>query len=671
MSDRSSSAVRLSLLRGAAIGLACGALLAILGAAGALEVLDLRLHDLRYRLRGQQPASPRVALVEVDDATVAAYRAWPLPRSAYALLIDALESAGARAVGFDLLFLGQNTDDPRSDQLLVAETAGRPNVVHAISCLSGDESLAEGAATTEHGRPELQRQGRPISGQDVAGAHRVSVPFDALLHAADAVGHTAVVVDRDGVMRRVPLFIRYEDWAYPALSVRIVESAARGDSTLPQFELSDDGVRMHWHGRLRHVPTDAEGATPIVFSGDRASFPQDYSMLRVLQMSVKGDTAALARAFRGKLVLVGVTAVAELAADVGPTPFSAATPLVFVHANAISAEMTGRFLHRPGAAWMALALVLIGALMGAALSGMPLGRSAAVTGSVIAGFAAFDMAAFAWFDADIPASALLMLPPLAWIGVQGYLRRASDRREREHERELGVARKIQQHMLPSAPPDVPELDIYGINLPATAVGGDYFDWLPLGDDEVAVVLGDVSGHGVPAAILMSHLRASFHAEARPGRTPSEIVHSIHASLSRAISPDKFATFFLVLVSRSEPRLRFCNAGHNPPLLIHEGVQQQLGATGLPLAMFDFATYTDEERPFGPGDVLVIYSDGIPEAPVRHDFYGDARLSAKVEDLTRVPRPAAETAKGVLDDVRRLSGEGLETDDVTLVVLRRV
>jgi sigma-B regulation protein RsbU (phosphoserine phosphatase) len=218
---------------------------------------------------------------------------------------------------------------------------------------------------------------------------------------------------------------------------------------------------------------------------------------------------------------------------------------------------------------------------------------------------------------------------------------------------------------------VPDLDVYGVNLPATAVGGDYFDWLPIGEDELAVVLGDVSGHGVPAAILMSHLRASFHAEARPGRTPSEIVQSIHNSLLRASSPGKFATFFLALVSLREPRMRFCNAGHNPPLLVRGGEMSPLAATGLPLAMIDFGSYTDESCDFGPGDVLVIYSDGIPEAPVHHDFYGDERLSAKVRELTGSPRSAAETATELLADVRRLAGDRLANDDVTLVVLRRV
>jgi len=663
--------VRLAPWQGAAIGLACGAFLVVLGALGAFHFPDLRLHDWRYRLRGPIAASSRVVLIEVDDATVSAYQAWPLPRSAYALLVDALEQAGASAVGFDLLFIGNNADDPTGDQVLAAETAGKTNIVHAISFQPEDVSLGEGASAGGHDPANLLRHGRPLSRQQIAPARRVSTPYPDLLSAADAVGHTAVVVDPDGVVRRLPLFVRYADWAYPALSIRLVESAARGDSSLPQFELAEDGLRLHWQGRWRSVPTDASGATPIVFAGDRAAFPQDYSMLSVLQQAVKGDTAALARAFRGKLVLVGVTAVGEVAADVGPTPFAEATPLVYIHANAVNAAIAARFLRSPSAGWMAVALLLLGTLIGGTLSRMRLGRSAAVVAGVIAGFAAVDMAVFVRADVDLPSTALLALPLLTWIGVQGYLRRNSDRHEQEYQRELNVARTIQQHMLPEAPPDIPELEVYGVNLPATAVGGDYFDWLPLGDDELVVVLGDVSGHGVPAAILMSHLRASVHAETRPGRSPSEIVQSIHDSLTRASTPGKFATFFLAIISRREPRLRFCNAGHNPPYLMHGGVQDLLGATGLPLAMIDFATYTDEVRDFVPGDVLVIYSDGIPEAPVDHEFYGDERLAAKVAELTGGTRPVAEIATALLDDVRRLAEERLSTDDVTLVVLRRL
>jgi serine phosphatase RsbU (regulator of sigma subunit) len=666
-----SSGTRLPLRRGVLVGLACGAVMALLLVAGAFQTLDLRIHDWRYRLRGDRPASDRIALVEVDDATIRAYHAWPLPRRAFAVLVDALRESGCEACGFDLLFLGENSEDAIGDDMLAAVTAGRENLVHAITFLPEDASLGGGATPGTGPAGVLVHHGRPVARQRLAAARHVSLPYEALLATADALGHTVVAVDRDGVVRRIPLFVRYGEWAYPSLAIRLVESAARGDTTLPQFELAEDGVRLHWHGRQVRVPSDRDGATEIVFAGDRTSFPHTYSMLRVLQMYRDNDSLGLARAFGGKLVLVGVTAVEEVAADMGSTPFAEATPLVYIHANAVNAALTGRFLATLPSGWAALALLVFGAVLGALLSRLPLGRSALAAGGMVAVVAALDLVAFLGLDLDIPPTAGLLLPPLLWIAIQGALRRLSERQARDREKDLMVARSIQRHLLPSGPPRTPELDVFGVNLPAEAVGGDYYDWTPIGDDVLAVVVGDVSGHGVPAALLMSHLRASFHAEARPGRAPSEIVQSIHDSLARAAQPGKFATFFLALLSRSEPRMRYCNAGHNPPILLRPDGPDLLGATGLPLAMLEAARYGDDERPFGPGDTLVLYSDGIPEAPVKDDFYGDERLLEKVQALASRGRPAAEVGADLLADVQAQAGEALATDDVTLVIVRRL
>jgi adenylate cyclase len=665
---------RLSSRQGAVIGLVAGAFLALLGGFGLFELLDLRIHDLRYKLRGPQPGSPRLAVVEVDDATVSQYGAWPLPRSAYALLEDVLETAGARVIGFDMLFLGSNprkSDDPRGDMLLAAVTSRHTNIVHAISFLSEQSSVGEGAGANEYDDPLLERHGRPVARQTLALGRRAATPDAELLRAADALGHTSVVVDRDGVVRRIPLFVRYGDWAYPSLAIRLVECAARGDSSMPQFELAEDGVLLHGPHGPHRVPLDATGATPIVYAGDRASFPQTYSMLDVLNHSVHGDTAWVGQRFRDKIVLVGVTAVGEVVADVGATPFAEATPLVWVHANAINAAIQARFLNRPSALGVAFVLWLLGPLLGAAYARMSLGRSALLAGGLLAGMAAFNMLAFLVFNTDVPMAALFLLPPATWMGVQGFLRRATDRESRMRERELGVARTIQQNLLPKRPPELPDLEMCGTNLPAEAVGGDYFDWRPLGEDQYAVALGDVSGHGVPASILMSHLRASFHSEARPGRSASEIVTSMHESLVDGITSGRFATFFLAVVSRRENRMQYCNAGHNPPYIVRGGKVERLGATGLPLAMLDpCPPFTDVECDFLPGDLLLIYSDGIPEAPIRGGMYGEERLEAKAIELASAPRPLGEIMEKLLVDVRNLSGAKLATDDVTLVLLRR-
>lgn len=662
---------RLPVRLGAAIGLGCAALLGALWLLGAFHQFDLRFHDARYRLRGNQPASDRIALVEIDDATLGAYHGeWPLPRSTYAVLIDALAGAGAEAAGFDLLFLGENAADPESDGLLAAVTAAHGNVVHAISFLREDASLGGQEAGSAAASAALIRHGRPVTRQRLPLARQVSLPYDALLEAAPGLGHTAVAVDGDGVARRVPLFARYGEWAYPSLAIRLVESAARADSTLPQFELAEDGIRLHRGRSQVHVPVDAEGSASIAFAGDRGAFAHRYPMLQVLQWYRDGDTTSLRRAFAGKLVLVGVTAVEQVATDLGATPFSVATPLVYIHANAVNAALQGRFLGRVSGWTLLPPLLLAGLLLGAALAGLPLARSALLAGGAVVAIAALDMGLFLFADLDVPPTAALLLPPLAWIVIEARRRNAAEQHVRERAKELQVARDIQQHLLPAGPPAVAGLDCWGTNVPAEAIGGDYYDWVPVGDDRLAVVVGDVSGHGVPAALLMSHLRASFHAEARPGVAPREVLAAVHASLCRAATRGKFATFFLAMLSRDGGELRWCSAGHNPMLLLRDGALEELGATGLPLGMIEDAPYSEERREFGPGDVLVLYSDGIPEAPRGREFYGEDRLKSVVRARVAAGDGAEAIGRALLADVAAYAGAGLAADDVTIVVVKR-
>ena len=273
---------------------------------------------------------------------------------------------------------------------------------------------------------------------------------------------------------------------------------------------------------------------------------------------------------------------------------------------------------------------------------------------------------------QLPGTIGLVLPGLAYAGTEIYKRTLIDRHEKAREREMAVAHSIQQKLLPAKALEVPEFDMYGFNIPAQDVGGDYYDWTLQGDNRVAVCLGDVSGKGVAAALLMSHLRASFHAECRRPESPREIVEAMHESMFGATQPGRFATFFLALLPRNGGNVRYCNAGHNPAILMRNGEMTLIEATGLPLAMLDpgMAPYEEGEFEFGPGDVLVIYSDGVTEAQLGDDLYEDERLQALVPQLVERSETAQQIADGILADVRAFTRGNLDADDVTVVVVKR-
>jgi serine phosphatase RsbU (regulator of sigma subunit)/CHASE2 domain-containing sensor protein len=663
---------RLGIIRGIAVALLCWAALSALQLLGAFETPDLRLLDWRFQLRGPRPASDRIAIVEVDDATIEDYGRWPLPRDQYALLIEALAEGEAQVVGLDLLFLGTDLVDPRFDELLAHVTSIHPNVVHAITFVPG---LRARAAPTSP-RPEVEallaRHGLHADGVPAQEAAEVTTPEPGLLGAAGALGHVVLTVDRDGVVRRLPVFIRHEGRLFPSLALTVAALATTGHT--PSVAAgARGGVRLAWEGRepLR-LSVDRDGATGVDFTGDRGAFRRAYSMVDVVRWYAAHETDSLRRAFRGRIVLVGATAVAQVATDVSSTPFSPATPLLYVHASAVDSFLRGRSVGRVSPLVHLAVLGLLAILLGWLFVSLSMPWAAGLVGIAVAAVAGVDLGLFALRGWDVPPTLGLALPPLAYAAIASYRFIFLEHKSRERQKELQVAREIQRRLLPTAPPEVQGFDVAGVNLPAQEVGGDYYDWVPVADGHLVVGLGDVCGKGVAAALLMSHLRASLHAETREGAAPADIARAMHASLYRAIESGRFATFFLAAFEAGPGGgLRFCNAGHNPGLLYHAGKLEDLGATGLPLGMLEGATYEEQARAFEPGDVLVLYSDGITECGGRGELYGEERLHALALRLCEQELPAAGMVQTILDDVQAFAHGPAYDDDVTLIVVRRL
>lgn len=665
------AARRVQVRQGAALMLACFLVLVGLDRAGILAGADLKLTDLRFRLRGERRVTDLLALVEVDDATIKAYGRWPLPREAYALLIAAAEQGGARAMGLDLLFLSPDPEAPRSDQLLVAMTSLHPNVVHAMAFVPA----APGAGPEESRSPTwqaaLERHGIPGLLVRATQAGRVSTPFEDLLAVSGAIAHVSVAVDRDGGVRRVPMVVRHGERLYPALGLRLAGMAA-GETGLPELRPARGGFDVLWSGgRRQFIPTDAEGGTAIDFAGDRAAVPQTYSMLAVLKWYRDGDSARLKAAFGGKTLLVGATAINEAVSDVGMTPFATATPLAYIHANAVDSVLRNRFLRSPPEAAYLATLAAISVLLGWLYVVLALPAAAGVMGGVTILLGTVLHLAFVMWGVDARPTLVLLLPALGYATVSSYRFIFLERRTREREREMEMARAIQERLLPVAPPDVPTLDVCGVNVPAQEIGGDYFDWLPLHDESWGFVIGDVSGKGASAALLMSHLHALLHAEVRNSQRPGTVLGSINDSLFRATESHRFATFFMVVIPVEEGPVLFGNAGHNPPILAHRnGDSEFLGPTGVPLGMFEGVEYGEETRSLRGGDCLVLYSDGISECLYRDEMYGEERLENLVARLTHRGASAHEICEAVLGDIRSFCHGGPFSDDVTILVVRR-
>lgn len=256
----------------------------------------------------------------------------------------------------------------------------------------------------------------------------------------------------------------------------------------------------------------------------------------------------------------------------------------------------------------------------------------------------------------------------ARLRAEEVAKRELEERTRRLEEELVRARETQMTLVPSAPLALGPWVAVGRIEPARAVGGDAFDYFPLGTDVFGVAIADVSGKGVPAALLMSNVVASMRAFCT-GRQPiPAAIREVNRSFARAMARGKFITLWYGEVNATAQTLRYVNAGHNPPLLRRaDGTIEKLAEGGVPIGVFDEWEYTEGTVVFAPGDTLLLYSDGVTEAVDAFGVdFGEERLERLWRDHGH--RPPVEVLEHGFAEVATFRGPGEQNDDITLVVV---
>ncbi|HEX8069124.1 MAG TPA: SpoIIE family protein phosphatase [Pyrinomonadaceae bacterium] len=265
---------------------------------------------------------------------------------------------------------------------------------------------------------------------------------------------------------------------------------------------------------------------------------------------------------------------------------------------------------------------------------------------------------------------LTTLASVAAIRVENA-RLVEEQLDRERlDRELTLAREIQQRFQPTCPPQVPGFELQGISFPCYEIGGDYYDFIRREDGRLIIALGDVSGKGTSAALLMSSLHAAIHAQIATHQALAEIISAVNRYLADTIPPNRFVTLFCAELDPPTGTLAFINAGHNPPLIAHAaGTMEQLGAGGMPLGIMPAAPYREGRTQLNPGDALVIYSDGVTETQnAAGEEFGPLRL------YDVVARNLEASAAGIRDKIEsaltKFAQGTPSVDDITLVIVKR-
>jgi sigma-B regulation protein RsbU (phosphoserine phosphatase) len=264
---------------------------------------------------------------------------------------------------------------------------------------------------------------------------------------------------------------------------------------------------------------------------------------------------------------------------------------------------------------------------------------------------------------------LTILGNQALISIENARLVAEMLEKQKMDEELALAREIQSDLLPKIIPAVPGIELEAVNIPSRYVGGDYYDFIKCGENTYGIVIADVSGKGVPAALLMAHLQASFHALSEVIYVPARLVERLNTITFRNTSSDKFITLFFCCLNTNTFSMEYCNAGHNPPIVISNDCEIKiLEAGGLILGMLPDRAYDKGTIQLHRGDTVVMYTDGITEAMNdKEEEFGEKRLITVCKE--QYQHSASQIKDAIITAIHSYCGTVPQSDDITLIVMK--
>lgn len=679
-------------------------LLFLLAAALALEFVDATpLASLRNaqfdryqrqmpRVRDEQP----VIIVGIDSQSLVAHGQWPWSRDLIARLSSRILAGQPLALGFDIVFaerdhfspgaLGEALPDlprdaladlPDPDARFAEALASGPTVLAVIGLtkpLPGSGEPRKPLATLASGDPSgaslNQFSSALVSRPELEGA----ASSEGFINASPDPSRTST---ERGVLRRVPSLAFINGHPYLPLSLEMVRLAL-GEAGVVRPEQGSQGMEGIRIGDYR-LPTQANGDLLIRFG--KASSNYYLSAADVLA----GEHPA--EIFRSRFVIIGFNSTGLQDSIV--TPLGESVPGVDIHAQIIENLLAGTALKRP--AWMPrleqAALLLGGALLMLAVPGLRprfalfsyAGLAALLIG---AGYLAFYLGEWLF---DGPTVVLLLGP--VFIALLANTLVASDARRRQAERslqesreaaaraagQLDAARRIQMGLLPDPArlfADEKRFAVAALLEPALAVGGDFYDCFMLEDRQLCLVIGDVSGKGVPASLFMAISKVLTGTLTRRERNLGQAISDVERELSRENPEYLFVTLFIAVIDADTGAMTYVCAGHDAPLLLRRGQIEKIdtsASSGPPLCATGNYRYGEGHAHLQPGDLLCLYTDGVTEAGNGTGMFGKSGLKAALHALHEKPLPAL--IAGLRDEVRHFESGHPAADDLTLLILK--
>ena len=597
--------------------------------------------DLRYRMRPHQPVDDKIVIVEIGDDSIDSIGAWPFPRNYHALLIRALKAAGVKTVIFDIFFSEEKDGDEGLAQAI--KDSGNVYMPHVFQ-LTNEASLTEIPEATGFAA-------------NLIGIFQGSVKD---------TGYINVILDSDGKVRRVPSVISYNGEIYPHLALQVALNdigVSFEDVTLvpeKRIIVNDDLV----------IPLGKFSSIMVNYPDDWGKAFRHYSYLDIIQSYLLDVTNTNPRMdlseLKDSVCFIGYTATAS--PDAHPSPLHAQYPGIGVHTSVYNSIINKAFLQRVNKWWNVGILLFMWALTAYITLRIKRKYAMAAFISIMAGFILFGLILFwplgLWIDMFYPVASMLGI----YI-IFTFRKYISEMQKREViEKELDIAKDIQRSFLPAEIPDVGGIEINAKMITARQVGGDLYDVVKIDDHRLGIMLGDVSGKGVPAALYMAKVVSVFKTFVKEGDV-DEVVRMINEKLISEGNTNLFVTLAFTILDTKTNTATYALGGHLPTVLIEpDGNVELLNVEeGMPLGMIE-SGFSKGTKKYKPGSVFVFYSDGVTEAmDVNREMYLEERLVELARRL--VGKSVEEVVNAIQDDVTVFAGKAPQHDDITVMAVK--
>jgi adenylate cyclase len=676
-------------LAGLIAALAMAALIQSIGP----ESVRRPVFDLWQQLAPRDLSKTDVRIVWIDDLSLRKYGAWPWPRQLMAALTREVGEAGAKVIGFDVLFpeADRVTPDnvagiyPRLSAAAREELRAQPSTDQEFANIIGLYPVVLGRAGVDAGQAPKPDE-TPVEAQfakPLPADIRSWPSATSNILEIDFVGQGHGLLngdpDDDGIVRRVPLAAKVGGIDMPGFALELAR-IFHGETVIGQ-ELREGSLLALRLGGTR-LPVDPDGGMRLRLG----TMPDgsEYSAIDIL------DGSARMEGLRGKAVIVALKGAGT--ADLVATPLERSGYGATVQANALDTVLTGRgAVVRPYWAWIiegALAVLLV-VLAIRVLPRQRVGYAAMGQGAVLMLIFAASFFVFAGFGWQIDVLAPVLVAGATSFIMMGMLFAQSRAQEAalaaalqeqkltaaRAQGELDAAREIQLGMLPPrealAALDA-RVEVDAFVEPARSVGGDFYDAVRIDERRICFLVGDVTGKGVPAALFMALSKALTKSVLlRDGNDLAAAVTRLNDEIARDNSEDMFVTMIVGVLDVESGALSLCNAGHEHPWLLRaDGSAERLDPDGgPPLAVAPGFPYGADVLQLDPGDAILFLSDGVTEAQDPDGkFFGSQRVAAIAERLKG--KGAAPLAPAILEEVRLFEAGAEATDDLTVLAFAR-